>query len=49
MAEFVALNATYHPPANVPPAEHAQLCALATANDNMLTPWRSEPLPQDMW
>jgi hypothetical protein len=48
MADFVALNATFHPPHIVPPSELASLCAVALDNDNVAAPWRDAPLPQDM-
>jgi hypothetical protein len=48
MADFVALNATFHPPYIVPPSELASLCAVALDNDNVAAPWRDAPLPQDM-
>lgn len=50
MAEFLALNDTYHPPLIVPADERAGLCrvALEPENDNVAAPWRSEPYPQDM-
>ena len=50
MAEFLALNKTFHPPHIVPADEKADLCAIALApeNDNVVAPWRTEPLPQDM-
>ena len=48
MADFAALNASYHPPLIVPADESAQLCAVAAENDNIAAPWRSQPLPQDM-
>jgi hypothetical protein len=48
MADFVALNATFHPPHIVPPDERAGLCAVALENDNVAAPWRDAPLPQDM-
>ena len=48
MADFLALNATYHPPWIVPPSELPALCAVALENDNVAAPWRTAPLPQDM-
>lgn len=50
LREFMALNATFHPPHIVPADEKAQLCAVALApeNNNVAAPWRTEPLPQDM-
>jgi arylsulfatase B len=48
MADFVALNTSFHPPYIVPPSELAGLCAVALENDNVAAPWRNEPLPQDM-
>ena len=48
LADFAALNASYHPPLIVPPSEEASLCAVAAANGNVVAPWRTEPLPQDM-
>ena len=45
MAEFVAWNATYHPPYIVPPSEKQEACAVALLPENDVTvaPWRSEP------
>jgi arylsulfatase A-like enzyme len=48
MADFLALNKTFHPPWIVPADEKAMLCATAMENDNVAAPWRTEPLPQDM-
>jgi hypothetical protein len=48
MADFLAFNATYHPPHIVPPSELAALCAVALDNDNVAAPWRDAPLPQVM-
>ena len=47
LAEFLALNATYHPPWIVPPSEEALLCAVALEQDNVAAPWRTGPLPWD--
>ena len=47
LAEFMALNATYHPPWIVPPSEEAMLCAVALENDNVAAPWRTGPLSWD--
>jgi len=50
MAEFLALNSSYHPPWIVPPSELTELCkvGLSSENNNTAAPWRTEPLPQDM-
>lgn len=48
MADFVALNASFHPPYEVPASELASLCAVALENDNVAAPWRDAPLPGDM-
>ena len=50
MADFVALNSTYHPPWIVPPSEEKEACAVALLPENDVTvaPWRAEPYPQDM-
>jgi arylsulfatase A-like enzyme len=48
MADFAALNASYHPPYIVPASERPALCAVALDNDNVAAPWRSAPLPHDL-
>lgn len=48
MADFLALNDTFHPPPIVPPDERDGLCAVVLENDNFAAPWRTAPLPQDM-
>jgi hypothetical protein len=48
MADFVALNASFHPPYEVPASELASLCAVALENDNVAAPWRDAPLPGDV-
>ena len=48
MADFMALNSTFHPPWIVPKSEEVELCAVAQANDNVAAPWRTGPLPWDM-
>ncbi len=50
LAEFLAFNATFHPPPIVPADELAGLCAVALEphNNNTAAPWRSKPYPQDM-
>ena len=50
MADFLALNASYHPPLIVPASEEAEACAVAwlPENNNTIAPWRAEPYPQDM-
>ena len=45
LAEFHALNATYHAPNDNPPSDEAGECAAAAAAGWIATPWRSEPLP----
>lgn len=44
-AAFAALEKTYHPPKENPPADEAGLCAAALAAGRIATPWRAQPLP----
>ena len=45
LAEFRALNDTYHAPNDNPPSDEAGECAAAVKAGYIATPWRSEPLP----
>ena len=40
MAQFQALNSSYHPPRENPPSDEAGLCALALQNDRIVAPWK---------
>ena len=44
LAEFVALNSTYHPPNDQPPSDLNASCSAAVENDRMFVPWRTEPV-----
>ena len=45
LAEFHALNATYHAPNDNPPSDEAGECAAAVAAGYVAVPWRAQPLP----
>jgi arylsulfatase B len=46
LALFHSFNASYHPPVPNPPSDEAGLCAAAIAAGGIVTPWKSEPLPE---
>jgi arylsulfatase B len=46
LALFHSFNSSYHPPVPNPPSDEAGLCAAAIASGGIVTPWKSQPLPE---